>query len=83
MKGNSLLRVSELLQLGNDTDKYTVAVRELSGDNYRYIFLIKYNFSVNFNTLLRFLIYFSLRELLHGEIYNYEIFYMCEESRIM
>lgn len=35
VKGYSLLRVSELMQLGNDTHPYIVTLRELSGDDYR------------------------------------------------
>ncbi|KAL4716092.1 hypothetical protein ACJJTC_013869 [Scirpophaga incertulas] len=35
LKGHSLLRLSSLLMIGNDTDKYAVSVRELEGTDYR------------------------------------------------
>ncbi|XP_026748816.2 glutamate receptor ionotropic, kainate 3-like [Galleria mellonella] len=35
VKGHSLMRMNSLLMMGNVTDRYTVSVRELSGDDYR------------------------------------------------
>ncbi|CAH0752640.1 unnamed protein product [Diatraea saccharalis] len=35
VRGNSLLRLHNLLMIGNDTNKYAVSVRELDGSDYR------------------------------------------------
>lgn len=36
VQGHSLSRVYNLLKMGNDTDRSTVTIKELSGDDYRY-----------------------------------------------
>ncbi|XP_072932713.1 glutamate receptor ionotropic, kainate 3-like [Epargyreus clarus] len=49
VKGYSITRVSDLLQMGNSSDKYMVSVRELSGDDYREVLIkAKHSGYVNF-----------------------------------
>nr|WCF43354.1 chemosensory receptor iGluR6 [Spodoptera frugiperda] len=39
VKGHSLLRLGDLLKMGNDSYRYVVTLRELSGDNYREVLI--------------------------------------------
>ncbi|KAG6450834.1 hypothetical protein O3G_MSEX006792 [Manduca sexta] len=49
VRGNSLLKMTDLMSMGNSTDKHTVIVRELSGDDYRDVLInAKQNGCVNF-----------------------------------
>ncbi|KAJ8716643.1 hypothetical protein PYW07_003270 [Mythimna separata] len=49
IKDYSMMRVSELLHLGNKTHPYVVSVRELSGDDYREVLIdAKHNGYTNF-----------------------------------
>ncbi|XP_075975445.1 glutamate receptor ionotropic, kainate 3-like [Anticarsia gemmatalis] len=49
VKGQSLLRVNELMHMGNDTYQYVVSVRELTGDDYRDVLIdAKHNGYTNF-----------------------------------
>lgn len=40
VKGHSLSRVNNVMMMGNDTDQMTISVRELTGDDYRFIYHI-------------------------------------------
>ncbi|XP_028173810.1 glutamate receptor ionotropic, kainate 3-like [Ostrinia furnacalis] len=49
IRGRSLFRLHSLLQMGNDTDRLTIGVRELSGSDYRDVLInAKDNGYVNF-----------------------------------
>lgn len=38
VKGHSLSRVNNVMMMGDDVNKMTIAVRELTGDDYRFVY---------------------------------------------